>query len=138
MNASDAKTLFLYEVLHTRSAAFANNIALTFGVPRAGGKLPSFCDGSSVRGITEGLTHTFTMQALKIDSTPADYSRQSKWANRLIEKVGIETAKTACFGNDVAAMVKVKKAIAELAAEDKEAPESPAARSPLRGTGRTV
>jgi hypothetical protein len=78
------------------------------------------------------------MQALKVDSTPANYSRQSKWANRLVDKVGIETVKTAYFANDVAAMVKVKKAINELVVEDKKAPESPAARSPSSGSGRTV
>jgi hypothetical protein len=138
LDAGDAKPLLLHEVLHTRSAAFANNIAQTFGVPRPDGTLPSFSDGSPVRGITEGLTDNFTMQALKVDSTPANYSRQSKWANRLVDKVGIETVKTAYFANDVAAMVKVKKAINELVVEDKKAPESPAARSPSSGSGRTV
>jgi hypothetical protein len=138
LNADDAKTLLVHEVLHTRSAAFANNIAQTFGVPRPDGTLPSFSDGSPVRGITEGLTDNFTKQALNVDSTPADYSRESKWANRLIDKVGIETVKTAYFANDVAAMVKVKKAINELVLEDKKAPESPAARSPSPGSGRTV
>ena len=107
-------------------------------VSGTGGKLPSFSDGSSLLCSTEKLTYTFTLRASKIDYTPADYSRRSKWANRLIEKVGIQTAKTACFRTDVAAMVKVKKAIAELAAEHKEAPERSAARSFSHGTGRTV
>ena len=138
VDAKDAKTLLLHEVLHTRSSAFANNIAQTYGVPLENGKPAVFSDGSPVRGVTEGLTEVFTMQALKIDSTPTGYSRETKWAFRLIDKVGIETAKKAYFGNDVASMVQVKKAINELVVADKKAPESPAARSPSASTRRTA
>jgi hypothetical protein len=128
IDANDAKKLLFHEVLHTRSAAFANNIAQTYGAPLADGKAARFSDGSPVRGVTEGLTEIFTMQALKVDSTPTGYSRETKWALKLIDKVGIETAKKAYFGNDVASMVQVKKAINELVAADKQSPE-PAARS---------
>lgn len=116
-------------MLHTRSAAFAYNIAQTYGAPLADGKPAMFSDGSTVRGVTEGLTELFTMEALKVDETPASYGRETKWAVRLIEKVGIETATMAYFGNDVASTVQVKKAINELVAADKKAPESAAARS---------
>jgi hypothetical protein len=129
VDATDAKTLLVHEVLHTRSAAFANNMAQSYGAPLANGKIASFSDGSPVRGVTEGLTEIFTMQALKVDSTPSGYSRETKWAARLIDKVGSETAKRAYFGNDVASMVQVKKAINELVTEDKKNPESPVARS---------
>ena len=121
----------MHEVLHTHSAAFALNIARTYGVPLADGKPASFSDGSRVRGVTEGLTEIFTMQALKVDATPSGYNRETKWDFRLIDKVGMETAQKAYFGNDVASMVQVKKAIAELIAEDKSTPESPSARSTL-------
>ena len=124
----------MHEVLHTHSAAFALNIARTYGVPLADGKPASFSDGSLVRGVTEGLTEIFTMQAMRVDGTPAAYGRETKWAFSLINKLGtngMEIAWNAYFRNDVASMVQVKKAIAELFADDKKAPESPSARSTL-------
>lgn len=129
VNVDDVKALLLHEVLHTRSAAFALNIAHTFGVPLTDGKAARFSDGSLVRGITEGLTEIFTMEALNTNTTPANYGRETKWAGRLIDKVNIETATRAYFGNDVASMVQVKKAIEELVKEDKAAFESASARA---------
>lgn len=68
------------------------------------------------------------MQALNVDSTPTNYSRETKWAVKLIEKVGADTAKKAYFGNDAASMAQVKRAINELVAADKRSPETPSAR----------
>ena len=129
LDAKDVKLLLLHEVLHTRSMAFIKSIDRTYGDPLANGKPASFSDGSLVVGLTEGLTEIFTMIALKATSTPSGYKRETKWAGRLIEKVGIEIAKKAYFGNDVLSMVRVEMAIEELIAADKKSPEISAARS---------
>lgn len=129
LNAKDTKALLLHEVLHTRSKAFTVNIARTYGEPLANGKPASFSDGSPVFGIVEGLTEIFTKIALKVGSTPPGYELETKWAAKLVEKVGIETAKKAYFGSDALSVVKVENAIEELVAADKKSPEIPAARS---------
>lgn len=128
VDESVLKTLIVHEVLHTRSSAFAINMAQTYGKPLADGKPASFSDGSAVRGLTEGLTEILTMVALKIKFSYSSYQRETKWAGRLIEKVGLKTVLEAYFGNNAASMAQVKRAINELVAADKLSPESPAAR----------
>jgi hypothetical protein len=128
LDADDAKALFLHEVFHTRSQAFTTNMADTYAP--VNGKAATFSDGSQVWGISEGLTEVFTMASLNITSTPSGYSRETKWAMRLLQKVGGETVKKAYFGNDAASMVQVKNAINELIAADQRSPERSVSRSP--------
>ena len=129
VDATDLKMFLLHEVLHTRSAAFSANIGETYGKSLVDGRPATFSDGSAVRGITEGLTEIYTLMASQQKTSPSSYGRELKWAVKLIEKVGPESMAKAYFGNDVASMVQVKKAINELVAADKRAPEIPSARS---------
>jgi hypothetical protein len=117
IDANDSKSILVHEVLHTRSADFDYKIHWSYSEP-----LAVFSDGSLVRNIKEGFTEVFTMQVLKIKATTSIYDRETKWAVRVMQKVGIETAKKAYFGADAASMDRVKKAINELVAEDKRNP----------------
>jgi hypothetical protein len=119
MNARGTKVLLAHEVLHTRSAAFALDIASTYGKPQSNGKVPTFSDGARVRDVTEGLTERFAMEMLNVDSTPASYGKQNAWANKVVDIVGDDTAKRAYFSHDPAAMKQVKAAIDQLVVTDK-------------------
>jgi hypothetical protein len=117
IDANDSKSILLHEVLHTRSAAFDYKIHWAYSEP-----LARFSDGSLVRNIKEGFTEVFTMQALKINATTSSYDRETKWALRVMQKVGLEAAKKAYFADDAVSMARVKKAINELVAEDMRNP----------------
>ena len=119
MDARGTKVLLAHEVLHTRSTAFALDIANTYGKPQSNGKAPKFSDGARVRDVTEGFTERFTKEMLNVDSTPADYGKPNAWANKVVGIVGDDTAKKAYFGHDPAAMKQVKAAIDELVVTDK-------------------
>ena len=119
MNARGTKVLLAHEVLHTRSTAFALDIANTYGKPQSNGKVPKFSDGTRVRDVTEGLTERFAKEMLNVDSTPADYGKPNAWANKVVDIVGDDTAKKAYFSHDPAAMKQVKAAIDELVVTDK-------------------
>ena len=118
----------VHEVLHTRSAAFSVDIQETYGKPLANGKPATFSDGSEVRGITEGLTEIYTLITTSQKSTSSAYQREMKWVNELADKVDPDTIAKAYFRNDAASMVRVKKAINELVAEDKRTPASAGSR----------
>ena len=145
LDASDAKALFLHEVLHTRSQPFTIKMADAYAP--ANGRPASFPDGSLVMGITEGITELLTMESLKINSTPSGYTRETKWAVKLVQMVGFDTVRRAYFRADPMSMEKVGKAISELMAADQSAPASraprspsstPSARLPSAGTGRNA
>ena len=128
VDARDLKMYMVHEVLHTRSAAFSVDIQETYGKPLANGKPATFSDGSEVRGITEGLTEIYTLITTSQKSTSSAYQREMKWVNELADKVDPDTIAKAYFRNDAASMVRVKKAINELVAEDKRTPASAGSR----------
>jgi hypothetical protein len=119
MTARGTKVLLAHEVLHTRSTAFALDIANTYGKPQSNGKVPTFSDGTRVRDVTEGFTERFTKEMLNVDSTPAAYGKPNAWANKVVDIVGDDTAKKAYFSHDPAAMKQVKAAIDQLVVTDK-------------------
>lgn len=113
------KVLVAHEVLHTRSAAFSRDIHKTYDKPQPNGQLPAFSDGTRVRDVKEGFTERFTKEMLNINATPADYDKESSWANKVVAIVGDDTAKKAYFSHDPTAMKQVKAAIDQLVVADK-------------------
>jgi hypothetical protein len=119
MTGPASKVLVAHELLHTRSAAFSRDIHKTYDKPQPNGQLPAFSDGTRVRKVKEGLTERFTKEMLSINSTRADYDKESSWANKVVDIVGDDTAKKAYFSHDPAAMKQVKAAIDQLVVADK-------------------
>jgi hypothetical protein len=127
MTGPATQVLVAHEVLHTRSAAFSRDIHNTYDKPQPNGQLPTFSDGTRVRDVKEGLTERYTKEMLNIKATPADYDKESSWANKVVALVGDETAKKAYFSHDPVAMKQVKAAIDQLVVSDQrqQRPQTP-------------
>ena len=84
---------------------------------------PPFLTVRKCAVITEGLTEIYTLMATSKNTSSSTYNRQIQWAVKLTKKIGPRTMVRAFFGNDVASMVQVEKAINQLVTADKRAPE---------------
>jgi hypothetical protein len=108
-----------HEALHLKSVPFATDLANEYGKPKPDGTARRFMDGTPLRGVVEGLTERFAMEALNhaqpksayFKPYPYAYKNEQKWADRLIQQVGIELVQQAYFRNDPGSKKKVMDAL---------------------------